>query len=181
LGEYLFDKGIVFFEKCNAFFIFTAWIKIVLKMKKFLIVVVLLFLAVSLVSAQKRKKNRMDEPTPTQIENFKIYYKKMLGDSVNIPLVKRDTVATIEIAAMLKKRKINGDKSIAKDDKDVQNGMIDDDMYMQLGAILTIDELQRLRDFEQRQKAAQAAREKEIKDAQNQQGAGSSYRPYGGY
>jgi hypothetical protein len=149
-------------------------------MKKFLVIIALLLLAGNFASAQKKGKNTND-PTPGQIEMFRISYKKMLGDSLNIPLEKRDTVASIEIAAMLKKRKVNSDRSISKDDKDVQNGMIDDDMYMQLGAVLTIDELQRLQAFEQRQKDAQAAREKEIKDAQNQQGAGSSYRPYGGY
>ncbi len=152
-----------------------------------------LFLVVSAHTfAQNKKKNKRADftmPTEAQQQAYKEYLKRMLADSVHVPLGKRDTVATIQLQTLLKKMKINSDKSLEKEDKDVQNGMLDDDMYMHLGAILSMDELQHLKDFDQRQKAAQEAREKEIKDQQNQQNSqmGNGGRPggygggYGGY
>ncbi|ANI90143.1 hypothetical protein A9P82_13120 [Arachidicoccus ginsenosidimutans] len=161
-------------------------------------VVALIFTCLLLITSvgsfaqnRKKKKHGFTMPTMAQQESYKTYLKKMLGDSVNIPLAKRDTVASIELANILKKMKVNADKSVAKEDKDVQNGMLDDDMYMQLGAILSVDELQRLQAFEQRQKAAAEAAEKERKDKENQSNfspmnrgygyGGYGYGGYGGY
>lgn len=134
------------------------------------ILVTLLFLCISTISmAQRRHKKRGGgdfTPTEAQKMNFIEGYKRVLGDSLNIPTAKRDTVAAIELTYLLKKMKINNDKSISKDDKDVQTGMLDGDMYMHLGAVLNAEELQRLQAFEIRQKKEQDERIKAQKDAQ---------------
>lgn len=162
------------------------------KMKRFLFLFTCVFLFTSIHSFAQKKKHKKDGdykmPTEAQLIQYKEYLKKILKDSINIPLEKRDTAASIEMKTILKKIKINSDKMLSKEDKDVQYGMLDDDMYMHLGTILTIDELQRVKDFDQRQKIAAEAAEKERKDAENKRntqsgmgGYGRYNRGYGGY
>ena len=132
--------------------------------------------------AQKKHKkgNEFKMPTQVQQDQYKEYLKRVLKDSINLPLEKRDTVAAIELQTILKKMKLGSDKTLSKDDKDVQNGMLDDDMYMRLGAVLSVDEIQRMKDFDRRQKAAADAAEKERKDAENQRNSQSGMGGYGG-
>lgn len=159
-----------------------------LRMKKLLLIFTCLLLLLSFVaSAQKKnkKKSEFKMPTEAQQQQYKDYLKRVLKDSMNIPLEKRDTVASIELAAIIKKMKMNTDNSLSKDDKDVQNGMLEDDMYMHMAAVLSMDELQRIKNFDQRQKAASEAADKERKDAENQRnsqigGMGGGYGRYGG-
>lgn len=156
-------------------------------MQRFVFLFTCIFLLTGIHSfAQKkhRKGNEFKMPTEAQQGQYKEYLKGILRDSINLPLEKRDTVASIELQTILKKMKMNSDKTLSKDDKDVQSGMMDDDMYMRLGAVLTIDEMQRMKDFDKRMKAAADAAEKERKDAENQRnsqaGMGGGYGRYGG-
>lgn len=154
--------------------------------KVVLFLISILCLGVFSVNAQKhrdRKKKGAYEPTAAQIMSFKEGYKKMLGDSLHIPVEKRDTVASIEVDFLLKKMKLDGDRSVAKDDKEIQTGMMEEDMYMRLGAILNPDELGRLRAFSERQKQEQKDREKARQEQQNNSNNtyGRQYGGYGGY
>ncbi len=150
------------------------------------LLVTILFLCISTISfaQRKHKKKGPKDFTPTEAQkmNFIDRYKQVLGDSLNIPTSKRDTVAAIELSYLLKKMKISNDKSISKDDKEVQTGMLDGDMYMHLGAILNAEELQRLQAFELRQKKEQDERIKAQKDAQAAQSNNNmGYRQNGYY
>ena len=160
-------------------------------MQRFVFIFTCIFLLTS-VHSFAQKKHKKDAgfkmPTQAQQDQYKEYLKRVLKDSINLPLEKRDTVASIELQTIIKKMKMNSDKTLSKDDKDVQNGMMDDDMYMRLGAVLSIDEIQRMKDFDKRQKAAADAAEKERKDAESQRnsqsgmgGYGGRYGGYGGY
>lgn len=157
-------------------------------MRRIVFILSCIFLITSTHSfAQKKHKKKGNEfkmPTEAQQEQYKEYLKRVLKDSIDLPLEKRDTVASIELQTILKKMKMNSDKTLSKDDKDVQNGMLDDDMYMRLGAVLSVNEIQRMKDFDRRQKAAADAAEKERKDAENQrnsQAGMGGYGRYGGY
>lgn len=157
-------------------------------MQRFVFILSCIFLLTSVHSfAQKKHKkgnNEFKMPTAAQQDQYREYLKRVLKDSINLPLEKRDTVASIELQTILKKMKMNSDKTLSKDDKDVQNGMLDDDMYMLLGAVLSVDEIQRMKEFDKRQKAAADAAEKERKDAENQRNSQSGmggYGRYGGY
>lgn len=121
---------------------------------------------------------------------FKASYTKLLGDSLQIPREKRDTVAAMQVQFLLKRMKISDDKSLSKEDKEVRYGMLENDKYMHLGAILSMEELQRLEAFETRQKKRQKEMEKERQDQYNQQAEqrrqynqryNRGYGGYGGY
>ena len=138
----------------------------------------------SFAQRKHKKGNEFKMPTEAQQNQYKEYMKRVLRDYIDLPLEKRDTVESIELQTILKKMKMNSDKTLSKDDKDVQTGMLDDDMYMRLGAVLSVDEIQRMKDFDKRQKAAADAAEKERKDAENQRNSQSGmggYGRYGGY
>ncbi|GAB3365508.1 hypothetical protein GCM10027566_36210 [Arachidicoccus ginsenosidivorans] len=139
---------------------------------------------------KKRKKNKSDTPTEAQLMAFKASYTKLLGDSLQIPREKRDTVAAMQVQFLLKRMKISDDKSLSKEDKEVRYGMLENDKYMHLGAILSMEELQRLEAFETRQKKRQKEMEKERQDQYNQQAEqrrqynqryNRGYGGYGGY
>jgi len=136
---------------------------------------------------KKRKKDKSGQPTEAQLMAFKASYTKLLGDSLQIPREKRDTVADMQVQFLLKRMKISDDKSLSKEDKEVRYGMLENDKYMHLGAILSMEELQRLEAFEARQKKKQDEMEKERQEQYNQQAEqrreyNQRYnRGYGGY
>lgn len=156
-------------------------------MKKILVLLFcFLFVLSSMSFAQRRGKRGGQkgefQPTAAQLMNFKESYKKMLGDSLNIPMAKRDTVASLALSYLLRQMKIDNDKTIAKEDKDVQKGMLDDDKYMHMGAILSGDELSRLISFDKKQKQLQQEREKAQKEQyNNEMNNSNNNRGYGGY
>src|SRR5690606_8419602 len=118
---------------------------------------------------KKRKKEKSNQPTEAQLVAFKMGYSKLLGDSLQIPLEKRDTVAAMQVEFLLKRMKISDNKDLSKEDKEVRYGMLENDKYMHLGAILSMEELQRLEAFESRQKRRQEEMEKERQEQYNQQ------------
>lgn len=154
-----------------------------------------LFLMVLCVNsfAQRRKKRNKDKskaPTEAQLMAFKASYTKLLGDSLQIPREKRDTVAALQVQFLLKRMKISDNRDLSKEDKEVRYGMLENDKYMHLGALLTMNELQRLEAFESRQKKQQDEMEKQRQEQYNQQseqrrnnnrGYNRGYGGYGGY
>lgn len=142
-------------------------------MKKTLTLLTLLMLIFSTAGMaqrnKKRKKEKSNQPTEAQLVAFKMGYSKLLGDSLQIPLEKRDTVAAMQVEFLLKRMKISDNKDLSKEDKEVRYGMLENDKYMHLGAILSMEELQRLEAFESRQKRRQEEMEKERQEQYNQQ------------
>ncbi len=98
-------------------------------------------------SAQKKKKKDKEELTPIQLAQIHQGYKKVFQDSLGFTAAVADTVASVERNFMLKKRKILLDRSLADDEKDMMIGMLDADRDAQLGAIISIYDLDRFRAF----------------------------------
>lgn len=158
------------------------------KIAAFLTLFMLILCATSFAQKhKKRKKDKSNAPTEAQLMAFKTSYTKLLGDSLQIPREKRDTVAALQIQFLLKRMKVTDDKTLTKEDKEVRYGMLENDKYMHLGALLSMDELQRLEAFEARQKKRQDEMEKERQEQYNQQAEqrrnyNRGYnRGYGGY
>lgn len=168
-------------------------------MKKIAAFLTLFIFVLSLSSnaqRRKRKKNKDNMPTAAQMMSFKIQYGKLLKDSIHIiSQEKRDTVSSLQVEFLLKKMKIGQNKDFTKEDKEVRYGMLENDKYMHLGALLSVDELERLQAFEFRQKQKDKEREQQRQEQYNQQseqrrnnsrrgrgrGYGGRYRGYGGY
>lgn len=163
-------------------------------MKKFFAFLTLFIMVLGTTSFaqrhKKRKKDKSNAPTEAQLMAFKSSYTKLLGDSLQIPREKRDTVAALQIQFLLKRMKVSDDKTLSKEDKDVRYGMLENDKYMHLGALLSMDELARLEAFEARQKKRQDEMEKQRQEQYNQQaeqrrnynrGYNRGYGGYGGY
>lgn len=160
-------------------------------MKKIAAFLTLFIFVLSLSShaqRRKRKKNKDNTPTAAQMTAFKMQYGKVLKDSIHITdRQKRDTVASLQVEFLLKKMKISQNKDFTKEDKEVRYGMLENDKYMHLGALLSVDELERLQAFEYRQKLKDKEREAQRQEQYNQQSEQRRnynrrrQRGYGGY
>lgn len=139
------------------------------------------FFVVTQATAQKKKKGKMPALTPEAIASFRQSYKQLMMDSLFMPAILADTTSATECEYQEKLFAINNDKKMDQEEKDMRTGMLDETKENRLKLILPGEYYDRLMSFQRRRKAEYEARQKEMKDAQNQQNNSIMNNNRGGY
>lgn len=153
---------------------------------KFFIAIVGCFLFTNVSFAQSKKEKKAKEEEANQIANFRMGYKKMFIDSLNLTPAIADTAAAIEVDAIKKLGDVAKNKKLEPDEREFQNGMIGEQKDNRLRLILPREAFDKYAVMLKRWKDERAAQEKAAKDAQNSQpmnnrGYRGGYGGYGGY